>query len=293
MQPHLRPALHTVRAYPVFAFYAIVTVAYAVFIGLMVIQMASGVEIFLPGQFGQMQHGAVASHRVHDIAYGLLVMTMILGVLVQFGRTTKNVAAMVMALLPFMALLLAAVLTDGPIDVLLRRNPLYMVAALAAVTALLHPNGTSFFRSFRLSGLSWTMLALVGVAAAPLLSFASTNIRLQGSVADDHANLGHYGFMAAFAFTVIAVGLLASLRPDGWTFAAFVTGALPAVLAVTSMLYPNAASSLATGWALAAFAWGIAFITAAIRSQRGRPDGGLTRPPTIADHTTDDTRVIN
>jgi hypothetical protein len=68
------------------------------------------------------------------------------------------------------------------------------------------------------------MLALVIVAAVPLLAFAATSIGLQRTVGDDHAAMGHYGYMAAFSFTVIGVGLLASLRPVGWWLAAWVAG---------------------------------------------------------------------
>jgi hypothetical protein len=107
------------------------------------------------------------------------------------------------------------------------------------------------------------MLALVGIAAVPLLSFASTNIRQQQTVLDDHAGLGHYAFMAAFSFSVIGVGLLASLRPDGWRLTAWVTGLLTALLGLTSILYPDVASSLDLIWALAAIAWGVAFVAGA------------------------------
>lgn len=261
--PLLRETQQTLRTSPIFAFYALVTLGLAAFIGAMFAQMAFGLDVFLPGQFGQMAHGAVGSHRVHDVTYGLLVATGVAGVLAQLWRPSKNVAGMAMALIPFAGLLLAAALSADAVEVLLRRNPLYLVAAVAGVTALLHPTGRQFFASFRLSRGNWVMLALVGVAAVPLVSFASTNIRLQGSVPDDHANLGHYGFLAALAFAVIGVGLLASLRPDGWRLTAWVAGVLPALLGVTSILYPDALSSLDVAWALAAIAWGIVFVTAA------------------------------
>lgn len=135
--------------------------------------------------------------------------------------------------------------------------------AAALVATILHPAGRHFFRSFRGECANRVMLGLVAVAAVPLLVRAATNIRLQGTVTDDHAGLGHYGFMAAFGFTVIGVGLLASLRPDGWRVTAWVAGLLPAMLGVTSMIYPEASSSLGLVWALAAIAWGAVFVAAA------------------------------
>jgi hypothetical protein len=97
----------------------------------------------------------------------------------------------------------------------------------------------------------------------PLLAFASTNIGLQGTVTDEHAALGHYGFMAAFSFTVIGVGLLASFRSDGWRLTAWVAGLLPALLGLTSVVFPDVGSSLGLVWSVAAVAWGVGFVAAA------------------------------
>ncbi len=107
------------------------------------------------------------------------------------------------------------------------------------------------------------MLALVGIAAVPLLAFAATDIALQGAITDEHSALGHYGFMAALSFTVIGVGLLASLRPVGWRLTAWVAGLLPAFLGLASVIYPDNSSSLGLVWAVAAIAWGALFVAAA------------------------------
>ncbi|MGH8913491.1 MAG: hypothetical protein ACRDZM_03145, partial [Acidimicrobiia bacterium] len=58
------------------------------------------------------------------------------------------------------------------------------------------------------------------------------------------------------------VGLLASLQPIGWRLTAWVAGLLPALLGVTSLVYP-VTSSLSLPWAIAAMAWGIAFVAMA------------------------------
>jgi len=256
----LRETLHSLRASPVFAFYALVTLGLAGYNGLMVGQMALELDFYLPGQFGQMRHGAVESHRVHDLTFGFVYTTGIVGVFAQLRRPSKNVAGMLMALIPFVGLVLAAVFSDAGV---IERNPLYLVAAVTAIAALLHPAERGFFRSFSVARVNWLMLALVAIAVVPLLSFASTNIRLQETVPDDHAGLGHYAFMAAFCFTVIGVGVLASLRSDGWRLTAWVTGFLPALLGLASVVYPDVTSSLDQGWALAAIAWGAVFVATA------------------------------
>jgi len=137
---------------------------------------------------------------------------------------------------------------------------------------MLHPAGRHLFRSFRILRVNRAMLALVIIASVPLLAFASTNIGLQktGAGGNEHFDLGHYGFMAAFSFTVIGVGLLASLRPDGWRLTAWVAGLLPALLGVTSFLYPDVDSSLGPVWALAAIAWGVVFVAAGELSREAR-----------------------
>ena len=107
------------------------------------------------------------------------------------------------------------------------------------------------------------MPVLVIIAAVPLLAFASTNIGLQRTVSNEHAALGHHGFMAAFSFTVIGVGMLASLRPDGWWLSAWVAGLLPVLLGLASVVFSDVDSSLGPIWALAAIAWGVVFVAVA------------------------------
>lgn len=262
LQPLLRETQRSLRASPVFAVYVLVTLGYAAFIGLMVTQMTLRLDFFLPGGFGQMAHGAAGPHRVHDLTFAFLMTTGVIGILMQLRRPSKNVAGLVMAVIPFAALALAGILA-GEFDIVVRRNPSRSIGPIVAVAALLHPTGRRFFRSFKIARVNWIMGALVAASAVPLIGFASTNIRLQSDVPDEHFFQGHYGFMAAFAFTVIAVGVLASLRPDGWRLTAWVAGLLPIGLAVISVLYSDAASSLDSGWALAAAAWGVVFIAAA------------------------------
>jgi hypothetical protein len=251
----LREMWHTLRGSPIFAFFVLATLAAAGAIGAMTLLMT-----IQPGFMG-MAHFAEPGHRTHDLTYGFMFTTIVVGILAQLRRPSKNVAGMLMALIPGAGLLLAAVLsTDVRVIGSAER---VSVIALTVFAALLHPAGRGFFRTFRVSRVNWVMLALVIVAAAPLLAFASTNIRLQATLLDDHAAVGHYGFMAAFSFTVIAVGVLASLRPDGWRLPAWVTGLLPALLGVTSLVYPDSSSSLGPGWALAAIAWGVVFVAVA------------------------------
>lgn len=251
----LREMMRSLRISPVFAFFVLVTLVIAGAVGLMTLVM-----IIQPGFMG-MAHFADPHHRTHDLTYGFLYTTIVVGILAQLRHPSNNVAGMVMALIPGVGLLLAAALSaDASVILSVER---VSVIAMAFFATLLHPTGRAFFRSFRVSRVNWVMLTLVIVAAVLLLAFAFTNIRLQATLLDDHAALGHYGFMAAFSFTVVAVGVLASLRPDGWRLTAWVAGCLPALLGVTSLVYPDSSSSLGLVWALAAISWGVVFVVAA------------------------------
>lgn len=85
--------------------------------------------------------------------------------------------------------------------------------------------------------------------------------------------------MAALAYTIIGVGLLASLRPVGWRFPALVAALLAAVLGGTSLIYPDAASSLDTGWALAAIGWATAFAGLAVRTDDAQQPTAMPLAP--------------
>lgn len=256
--------LRTLRCWPIFAFYIAATLVVATIIGLITVNVID---------LG-MQHFGEASHRTHDVAYGALFSMLVLGVVMQLRRPQSNVAGVVMAQIPGAALLLVAALA-GDWDRIFGRNPLRYAAAVAAVVALLHPSGRALFRSFRAASVSRPMLALVGAAAVPLLAFASSNIRLQRDVDDVHMFMGHYAFMAALAYAIVGVGVLASMRPVGWRLPACSAGLLAALLGVTSLLYPESTSSLTTGWAVAAVVWAVTFVAVAART------GPLTARPTV------------
>lgn len=256
----LREMMQSFRASPVFVLAVLLTLGAAGVVGLMVVIMQ-----FQPGFLG-MAHFTDPRHRTHDLTFGFLFGVAGVGLLAQFRRPSRNVAGMVMALIPWAGLLLAGILSTEVFRVVLI-NPSRVVAPAVVITALLHPTGRHFFRSFSVSRVNWMMLALVVIAAVPLLAYAATNIGLQATIPDDHAAQGHYGYMAAFAFTVVGVGLLASLRPDGWWLPAWVAGLLPVLLGITSLVLPDNSSSLSLAWAIAAIAWGVVFIAAAELTQ--------------------------
>jgi len=244
------------RASPGFSLAVLITLGLAGLIGLMTLLMS------VLGGFLGMAHFTEPQHRIHDLTYGFLFTTAVVGLLAQIRHPSRNIAGMLMALIAWIGLLLAAALSGEP--GVIRSAERMLVGAGTVIATALHPARRDLFRSFSASRINWVMFGLVIAAAVPVLAFASTNLGLQGTVTNEHAAMGHYGFMAAFAFTVMGVGLVASLRPPGWRVAAWVAGILPALLGIASLLFPDVDSSLGRAWALAAVAWGVVFIGASV-----------------------------
>lgn len=216
------------------------------------------------------------AHRIHEFAFALILWPVVIGMLAQLRSPRKHVAAQVMALVPFAGLLLAMAVTG-------HWKPLPIVGifgSLVLLAAILHPAGRDLVRSFGLARIDRMMLALVLVAAVPLLAFAATHVGLQtgaieqavhghatdaahGEVHQEHVDFGHFMLVAAFGFVVVGIGLLASLRPDGWRLSAWLTGILAAFFGLASVVFPETASSAGTMWGVAAIGWGIVFVAAA------------------------------
>ena len=243
----------TERAPPLFKLTVLITIGLAGLIGLMVLMMQ-----LQPGFMG-MAHFTERHHRIHDITFGLLNATAAVGMLAQLRTPSTNVAGQLMALIPWGALGLIAILTSTPI----RFAPFPLFAGLTLLATVLHPRRRELFRVFSASRVNWVMVVLVIILAISFLPVTSRNISLQRNLTNDHATLGHYGFMAAFCITVPAVGFLASLRPDGWRFPAWTAGLLPVLLGVASLMYSGVDSSLGPSWSLAAIAWGLVYVASA------------------------------
>ncbi|MBA2724457.1 MAG: hypothetical protein H0U53_00565 [Actinobacteria bacterium] len=251
-----------------FTLVVLITLGLFGFLGVVVISGLLG----LNAEAQAMGHFSSLSHRIHDFTFAFLLGTAAVGMLAQLRTPSKNVAGQLMALIPWVGLMLVIPLTNywvapGAGFVIVATA---LFGALTLNAMIFHPTGRSLFRSFSVSPVNRVMFALVIVAAVPLLVFALTNIGLQRTVTNDHFSAGHYGFMAAFSFTIIGVGLLASLRPDGWQLTAWVAGLLPALFGVTSLVYSDIDSSLGTVWALAAIAWGVVFVAVGERRTQGR-----------------------
>lgn len=257
-----------------FVVVVLITLGLIGFFGLVVLEPELFARLLGRQTAGHISHHfREHQHRIHDFTFSFLLGTAVIGLLAQLRAPLKNVASQLMALTPFVGLMLAVLLTNPAVLSI----PWIVAGTSTVVATLLHPAGRELFASFRNAGVNRLMLALVFVAAVPLLALAITNIGLQRTPTNDHAALGHYGFMAGFSFAVIGVGLLASMRPAGWRLAAWIAGLLPALLGFASVVFPDVESSLSLAWSLGAIAWGVTFLAVA--------EFVRVRGPRAAEHT--------
>jgi hypothetical protein len=122
--------VNSLRASPLFALAMLVTLGIVGLIGLMTFMMA-----LQPGFMG-MTHFSERHHRVYDLTFGFLVSTGLVGILTQLRRPSVNIAGVLMALIPWVGLLLAAVLSADA-RVMLSAESI-LIATLTGITALLH-----------------------------------------------------------------------------------------------------------------------------------------------------------
>lgn len=266
----------------------IVVVAFlAFFVGVMGLWrlLAFVASAWFENFLGLVDAAEFADHRVHDVSFSLVIWTIVIGMVAQLRSPERNVGAMLLALVPFVALPVAFALT-GFWDML---PMIGMLGAGVLLATLLHPAGLGLVDWVDTDRVSTVLLVLVVVAAVPLLVFAAGQVDAQtadhaahdhggdGASAEEHqahVDKGHFMLMAAFSFVVVGAGLLTSLRPPGSLLTGVVTGLLVGVFGIASIAFPEHASSAGVMWGVAALLWAVVFVGATRLSQ----DGGTAAP---------------
>lgn len=232
------------------AFYVLVglfSLLLIAFTGFM-IPILPGVIIgwFTPDLFG--------IHQLHEMSNGALTWVILAGVLLQFHHPERKVAGVQMANVAVMTSLVISIVTGTFFPGTL----LFLLFTLAV--AWLHPKRGEMLR-FRRIGQP-ELLALVAVAAVPLLLYAANQVSLQlgPAAADEHGQFTHYTAMANVAITILLLGLLASFGTTGWRIPAWGAGFVAIVLGLTSVVFPEQSSSVGLLWGGLAIVWGLAFI---------------------------------
>lgn len=98
-----------------------------------------------------------------------------MGLASQLWKPKENFAGQWMALIAWVVMIVIATFTNNWVP-----QPLFIIfGGLTLLATILHPAGRGLFTWFRNARVNRTLLALVIIAAVPLLSFAVTNINLQ------------------------------------------------------------------------------------------------------------------
>ena len=217
-------------------------------------------------------------HRVHDIGFGVLYGVILTAACLAMTRRPDRKASAFFQVLATAVAALIAVLASADSRYLLFG---IVVIASAAILLALHPARAEVLRpTMSPSGLLATV-ALAG--SVPLVWFGLTMARLQrtGLPADPHVKNDHWANMAAMAFALVLVGLLASARMRGWRLTARSAGLGAALYGLASIVFhrfPGTSApypgSEGIAWGLAAMIGGIAFIAVAEWEARRRQPAG-------------------
>jgi hypothetical protein len=208
-------------------------------------------------------------HDLHMFAQGVIMWTVIVAVGLNLRRTVQQVgAAWVYTIMSVLGFGLFLVLADVPSAVV---GILAAAIVVGFLAFLAHPAGLrAKFQSVERPSVA--LLALVGAAAIPLVTYASgqLSIHLGSGPADEHFAFNHWIVMAVYALVSVALGLPAALKVSGWRVPAWTSGLMVALLGIGSLLL-SAPSQLTGMWAVLAILWGAAFIAVAEVEARHAP----------------------
>ena len=217
-------------------------------------------------------------HGVHDIGFGVLYGVILTAACLAMTRRPDRKASAFFQVVATAAAALIAVLASADSRYLLFA---IVVTASAAILLALHPARAELIRPALSPSAVLATFTLAG--SVPLVWFGLTMARLQrtGLPADPHVKNDHWANMAAMAFALVLVGLLASVRMRGWRLTAWSAGLGAAVYGLASIVFhrfPGTSApypgSEGIGWGLAAMIGGIAFIAVAEWEARRRQPAG-------------------
>ena len=199
-------------------------------------------------------------HFIHELGFMGVVLVGIIGLATQLYKPAKRVAGLQQALIVFAAFLvtMTGFTIAGDSNILVDATFFAIIFGPAVIAALLHPTGRKLLSTRTAGRFSPIMAGLAVVAAIPLGAYIVGQFGLHWS-GDAHAVINHYAGMIVYSGVLVALGLLASLKPIGWRIPLFSAAGLALVIGVAGVLYPETASSVGTMWGGAAIAWAVLF----------------------------------
>jgi hypothetical protein len=225
--------------------------------------------VFLPDLLRNLVTGWTADgaaelgiHRLHVMGIATVVSVFLLGLFAQAYQPKRRVASMWGAFLVILTVTAGTVWygVGRPEEVI----PFFVLTGIALVA---HPAGRKLLR--RGDSYSPVLLALVAVAAVPLLAFAVTQLSLSVNAADSHAQMGHYVMLAGLAVAPLAYGIFAALGFEGWRLASWLAALPLAYYGFMSVSFTTQSGSTGIMWGSLAILWAVAFVVAAEYSRVG------------------------
>jgi hypothetical protein len=213
-------------------------------------------------------------HLLQDMMYGALNGVMLAGILLQFHKPERKVAALQMVILLLFGSMIGEII-EGSFIALHHYLAFLQFSVFIGGIALLHPARQEILRFGRPGNPE--LLALVGVAAAPLLIYAVNQWSLQLAAGiDEVASTQRYSVMAYSAVDILLLGLLAGFKTTGWRIPAWGAGFIAIVLGLPSVVFTGQASSVGPLWGILAIIWGLAFVGVAEWKRRKGLDTPLS-----------------
>lgn len=253
------------------AFYASLVVFALFIVGLVGSNLVAVFTFWfgVPAQFGGLEF--VESHRLHLIVRSAFGWAIIVALLALFWRPKQSVGAVYQLTVFILAFVGVVLLSASGILALSDWASIGLILVLTAAVAAFHPSRDRLRDGLRVDRLSRPLAVLAVVAAIPLLAYAANQLSLQRTAVPpgatdafaEHVLDFHFGDMAVAAVLILALALVASLRPVGWLLPATTAGFLAIVLGLASVLFPGLASSVGVLWGGVAIVWGLAFVAVA------------------------------
>jgi hypothetical protein len=214
-----------------------------------------GVTVLIIGWF-EKPYGV--STPVSELSHGALAGIIItVGLLAQLRSPERRIAGAQQAVLGILAFLVTALIGG-------RQEPLQaslVFLAARAVLVVLHPARGEFFKPG--AGPTALLAAVPIISAVPVVTYA-VNMLVQARqfVGPPH-HADRFAEMAAAAIAIVLVGMLASLKSQGWRISAWSAGAASIVVGMASVVFPDAPGAVGRVWGTLAVGAGVLFLVLA------------------------------
>ena len=217
--------------------------------------------------FSELGHAETVSHRVHEVLFGALFGSALVGAISQVLHKPRRAGAlMALVMVGSFFVMLAAL---GRLEALG-----FLFLGLAAVMLATHPERGRWFRpNF------WSLLlALTGVL--PLLLIIEVNVAKAQVQAADHVT--HWGGVAAWALGLGLLAIVAALRPSGYRTLEATVGLNGLAYAAASTTFQFDASSGVGPLVFALGVWSLVWLVKAFRPARLAPTPLLVKGLKVA-----------